>query len=167
MWCSKGSLLLKHHTALCMYDTYTYKFLRSEVGVLEREHAIKFEALCVLILLYICVLISLYMCPHRSEIVVLETEHAVKVMLPTNLYASMRLTKPLRRSEVAVLESARSSFASQSEASASCSNSEIGTILRPCPLSTAGHGNGWSHPPRLVVARLVSHYVIHSCLVSS
>jgi hypothetical protein len=54
--------------------------------MLEREHAVKVEALCVLILLNICVLIPLYMCPHRSEIAVLETEHAVKVML---------LTKPL------------------------------------------------------------------------
>jgi hypothetical protein len=57
--------------------------------VLESEHAVKVEALCVLILLNICVLISLYMCPHRSEIAVrlvssteaylVEMEHAVKV----------------------------------------------------------------------------------------
>ena len=58
----------------------------SEVGVLEREHAVKVEALCVLKRLNICVLMPLYMCPHRSEIAVLETEHAVKVML---------ITKPL------------------------------------------------------------------------
>ena len=59
---------------------------RSEVGVLERENAVKVEAICVLILLSICVLILQYMCPHRSEIAVLETEHAVKVM---------PITKPL------------------------------------------------------------------------
>ncbi len=57
--------------------------------MLESEHAVKVEALCVLILLNICVLISLYMCPHRSEIAVrlvssteaylVEMEHAVKV----------------------------------------------------------------------------------------
>ncbi len=57
----------------------------SEVALLEREHAVKVEALCVLILLNICVLMPRYMCPHRSEIAVLETEqeHAVKVMLIT------------------------------------------------------------------------------------
>jgi hypothetical protein len=60
--------------------------LRSDLKVLEREHAVKVEALCVLILLYIRVLTPLYMCPHRSEVAVLETEHAVKFML---------LTKPL------------------------------------------------------------------------
>jgi hypothetical protein len=59
---------------------------RSEVGALEREHAVKVEVLCVLILLNIGVLIPLYMCPHRSEIGAVETEHAVKVML---------ITKPL------------------------------------------------------------------------
>jgi hypothetical protein len=36
----------------------------SEDGVLEREHAVKVEALCVLILLNICVLIPPYKCPH-------------------------------------------------------------------------------------------------------
>ncbi len=61
----------------------------SEVAVLEREHAVKVEALCVLILLNICVLIPLNMCPHRSEIAVrlvssieaylVEMEHAIKV----------------------------------------------------------------------------------------
>ncbi len=55
--------------------------------MLEREHAVKVEALCVLKRLNICVLMPLYMCPHRSEIAVLETEHAVKVML---------ITKPLK-----------------------------------------------------------------------
>jgi hypothetical protein len=52
--------------------TYVYIYiLRSEVGLLEREHAVKVEALCVLI--------PLYKCPHRSEVAVLETEHVVKV----------------------------------------------------------------------------------------
>ena len=47
--------------------------------MLEREHAVKVEALRVLILLHVCVHIPLYMCPHRNEVAVLETEHAVKV----------------------------------------------------------------------------------------
>ena len=61
--------------------------LRNEVGVLEMEHAVKVEDLCVLILLCICSVIpQLYMCRYRSEAAVLATEHAVNVML---------LTKPL------------------------------------------------------------------------
>jgi hypothetical protein len=56
---------------------------RNEVGLLKREHAVKVEALCVLILQYICVLIPLYMCAHRNKVAVLETEHDVKAMLLT------------------------------------------------------------------------------------
>ena len=63
---------------MCVYIYMHTYILSSEVAVLQREKAVKVEALCVLTLLYISVFIPLYMCSRRSEVAVLETEHAVK-----------------------------------------------------------------------------------------
>ncbi len=70
------------YLCICIYIyiyIYIYICPQERGCVLEREHAVKVEALCVLIPLHICVLIPLYMCPRRSAVAVLETEHAVKV----------------------------------------------------------------------------------------
>ena len=63
---------------MCVYIYMHTYILSSEVAVLQREKAVKVEALCVLTLLCICVFILLHMCSRRSEVAVLETEHSVK-----------------------------------------------------------------------------------------
>ncbi len=76
-----------------MYIIYIY-VLRSEVGVLEREHAVKVESLCVPILLYICVLIPLHMRPHTT-IYMCPRIYMYSRMLTYTNQSSMLLTKPL------------------------------------------------------------------------
>jgi hypothetical protein len=57
---------LSIYLSIYLFIYLSISILRSEVGVLEREHAVKVEAPCVLILLdmcrhtTICVLIPLY-----------------------------------------------------------------------------------------------------------